>query len=206
MAIGPTADRLPIADGHRRVGHRRPSDIWRAATGSVPARMSLPRVLAIPAVVVVVLTVVGAWIDGSDSASVAPSTPPGDDAGRRCRRRVAPTASVAVDRAPASTVTPTATSCTSVVHIGDSTSVGLISEDFIEDPANRIDAQYRRVGVTDPRMEISGARSIVETVGDQLNAAGGGGGDQGDGVRGLLGPGAWARPTPPTSPSAARRA
>ncbi|MET0577396.1 MAG: SGNH/GDSL hydrolase family protein, partial [Ilumatobacteraceae bacterium] len=37
-------------------------------------------------------------------------------------------------------------------------------------PANRIDAQYRRVGVTDPRMEISGARSIVETVGDQLNA------------------------------------
>jgi hypothetical protein len=49
--------------------------------------------------------------------------------------------------------------------------VGLVSEDFIADPAARLDAQYRRVGVTDPRMEISGARSIVETVGDQLNAA-----------------------------------
>ena len=135
--------------------------------------MSLPRALAIPAAVVVILTVVGAWVDGSDSASLASSTPRrGDDAGRRRR-----SATVAVDRrgaagdaAPASTVTPTATSCTSVVHIGDSTSVGLISEDFIADPANRIDAQYRRVGVTDPRMEISGARSIVETVGDQLNA------------------------------------
>ena len=156
------------------MGHRRPSDTWRAATGSVPARMSLPRVLAIPAVVVVVLTVVGAWIDGSDSASVA-SVEPGA-AGRR-RPPTSSGAVVAAERrgalergAGVTRATPTTTSCTSVVHIGDSTSVGLISEDFIEDPANRIDAQYRRVGVTDPRMEISGARSIVETVGDQLNA------------------------------------
>ncbi|MET0325581.1 MAG: SGNH/GDSL hydrolase family protein [Ilumatobacteraceae bacterium] len=137
--------------------------------------MSLPRVLAIPAAVVVILTVVGAWIDGSDSASVASvdgaaevTTPVADDGGDAAAATsvVPPSSSLA----PASTVTPTTTSCTSVVHIGDSTSVGLISEDFIEDPANRIDAQYRRVGVTDPRMEISGARSIVETVGDQLNA------------------------------------
>ena len=145
--------------------------------------MSLPRVLAIPAAIVVVLTVVGAWIDGSDSASSAS----GDTAvstaaqvtgasGAEVSSSVAvppggvpPTGAPATE-APASTVTPTTTSCTSVVHIGDSTSVGLISEDFINDPANRIDAQYRRVGVTDPRMEISGARSIVETVGDQLNA------------------------------------
>jgi hypothetical protein len=34
----------------------------------------------------------------------------------------------------------------------------------------RIDAQYARVGVTDPRMEISGARSIVETLPGQVNA------------------------------------
>ena len=48
--------------------------------------------------------------------------------------------------------------------------MGLVSADFIADPALRIDAQYRRVGVTDVRTDISGARSIVETVGDQRNA------------------------------------
>jgi hypothetical protein len=62
------------------------------------------------------------------------------------------------------------TSCSSVVHIGDSTSVGLIWSAVIQDPALRIDAQYRRVGVSDPRMEISGARSIVETLPGQINA------------------------------------
>ena len=62
------------------------------------------------------------------------------------------------------------TSCTSVVHIGDSTSVGMISPSILPDPADRVDAQYRRVGVEAPRMEISGARSIVETLAGQINA------------------------------------
>jgi len=70
---------------------------------------------------------------------------------------------------PPPPTTPT-TRCTSVVHIGDSTSVGMISPSYLADPAERIDAQYRRVGVTTPRMEISGARSIVETLGSQSNA------------------------------------
>jgi hypothetical protein len=117
--------------------------------------MTLPRALAIPAAVAVVLTVVGAWVDGSRSSSSSPpATVPATSS----------TIAVAVANGPA-------TSCTSVVHVGDSTSVGLVSEDFIADPAARVDAQYRRVGVADPRMEISGARSIVETVGEQLNAA-----------------------------------
>ena len=72
-------------------------------------------------------------------------------------------------RRPISTE-PTSTACTSAVHIGDSTSVGMISSSVLHDPADRIDAQYRRVGVTSPRMEISGARSIVERLPGQLNA------------------------------------
>lgn len=116
--------------------------------------MTLPRALAIPAAVAVVLTVIGAWVDGSRSSSAPPAT----------------AVATSIAAAPVASVAPTTTSCTSVVHLGDSTSVGLVSEDFIADPAARIDAQYRRVGVIDPRMEISGARSIVETVGDQLNA------------------------------------
>ncbi|MEO6126069.1 MAG: hypothetical protein ABIR32_20410 [Ilumatobacteraceae bacterium] len=74
-------------------------------------------------------------------------------------------------RPPAPTTPPPpTTSCTSVVHIGDSTSVGMISPSVLSDPADRVDAQYRRVGVLVPRMEISGARSIVETLGGQINA------------------------------------
>jgi peptidoglycan/LPS O-acetylase OafA/YrhL len=55
------------------------------------------------------------------------------------------------------------TSCRSVVHIGDSTSDGLVLPAYQPDPALRIAAQYRRVGVTTFIPEVSGARSIVET-------------------------------------------
>ena len=69
------------------------------------------------------------------------------------------------------TVSATArTSCRSVVHIGDSTSDGLISADYLPDPQQRITAQYAMVGVTRSIMEISGGRSIVETLLGQPNA------------------------------------
>jgi hypothetical protein len=56
------------------------------------------------------------------------------------------------------------------VHIGDSTSVGLISPTVLPNPADRLDAQYARVGVVEQHLEISGARSIVETLPGQINA------------------------------------
>jgi peptidoglycan/LPS O-acetylase OafA/YrhL len=55
------------------------------------------------------------------------------------------------------------TSCRSVIHIGDSTSDGLTSPDYLPIASERIDAQYALVGVTTEHFEISGARSIVET-------------------------------------------
>ena len=65
---------------------------------------------------------------------------------------------------------PLRTSCKSVVHIGDSTSEGLISADYLPDPKQRIPAQYARVGATTQHMEITGATSIVETLPGGLNA------------------------------------
>jgi peptidoglycan/LPS O-acetylase OafA/YrhL/lysophospholipase L1-like esterase len=65
---------------------------------------------------------------------------------------------------------PNRTSCRAVVHIGDSTSEGLISPDYLPDPRQRISAQYARVGVTTFIAKISGARSIVETYEGQPNA------------------------------------
>ena len=75
-----------------------------------------------------------------------------------------PTASSAAASTPRpAAADPDRTSCRSVVHIGDSTSDGLISPDYLPDPRERIDARYAQMGVTTFIPEISGARSIVET-------------------------------------------
>ena len=55
------------------------------------------------------------------------------------------------------------TSCRAVVHIGDSTSSGLISSDYLPDPGQRMAAQYARVGVRRSLFDITPATSIVET-------------------------------------------
>jgi peptidoglycan/LPS O-acetylase OafA/YrhL len=57
---------------------------------------------------------------------------------------------------------PLATSCDAVIHIGDSTSEGLVSEEYLPDPRQLISAQYARVGATTQHLEVSGARSIYE--------------------------------------------
>ena len=72
--------------------------------------------------------------------------------------------------APAAVSGPARSSCRSVVHIGDSTSDGLISPDYLPDPRQRIAAQYAQVGMTRLITEISGGRSIVETIDGQPNA------------------------------------
>ncbi|MGF1473035.1 MAG: acyltransferase family protein [Rubrobacteraceae bacterium] len=63
----------------------------------------------------------------------------------------------------------THTSCSAVAYIGDSTSEGMVSPDYLPDPAQRLDARYAQVGATSQRLEISGARSIVETLPGQTS-------------------------------------
>lgn len=62
------------------------------------------------------------------------------------------------------------TSCTDVAHVGDSTSLGLVSPLLIPKEDDRIAAQYRDVGVHRFLPEISGARSMVETFANSPNA------------------------------------
>jgi peptidoglycan/LPS O-acetylase OafA/YrhL len=64
---------------------------------------------------------------------------------------------------------PLATSCEGVVHIGDSTSEGLVSEEWLP-PSELISSQYARVGVTTQHLEVSGARSIYENFEGEANA------------------------------------
>jgi peptidoglycan/LPS O-acetylase OafA/YrhL len=65
---------------------------------------------------------------------------------------------------------PLRTSCTSVAHIGDSTSDGLVSPDYLPDPRQRIQARYEDVGVQNVFTDITGARSVVEVIPGTTNA------------------------------------
>ena len=62
------------------------------------------------------------------------------------------------------------TSCRKVIHIGDSTSEGLDSPEYLPIPSQRIDAQYEDVGSKEEILEISGARSIEEQFEGEPNA------------------------------------
>jgi peptidoglycan/LPS O-acetylase OafA/YrhL len=66
---------------------------------------------------------------------------------------------------------PPRTSCTSVVHIGDSTSDGLFSSDYLPDKAQQIPAQYADVGVKTTYDKVVGATSVVESLSGTPNAA-----------------------------------
>jgi hypothetical protein len=61
------------------------------------------------------------------------------------------------------------TSCASVGHIGDSTTVGMVSPKSLPNPAQRLAAQYHDVGVRHVWIDASGGRSIVEQLPGQLN-------------------------------------
>ncbi len=62
------------------------------------------------------------------------------------------------------------TSCTSVAHIGDSTSDGLVSPDYLPKRRQRIPARYEDVGVQTVYTDITGARSVVEVLPGTTNA------------------------------------
>ena len=72
-------------------------------------------------------------------------------------------------RANAASRASAATSCRSVAHVGDSTSVDLISPADLPDPADRLRARYADVGVKHLLIDASGGRSIVEVLPGQVN-------------------------------------
>ncbi|WP_026918639.1 SGNH/GDSL hydrolase family protein [Gordonia shandongensis] len=65
---------------------------------------------------------------------------------------------------------PATTSCRTVTHIGDSTSVGIDDASKIPTAADRLTPRYRQVGVGTVILDASGGRSIVEKVDGRPNA------------------------------------
>ena len=64
----------------------------------------------------------------------------------------------------------TKSSCKAVVHIGDSTSEGLDSLEYLPIEEQRIPARYEEVGAKEVHMQVSGARSIEEQFEGEPNA------------------------------------
>jgi hypothetical protein len=88
---------------------------------------------------------------------------------RRLPRHLATAGAAVRARAAAPGSAATGTSCRAVAHIGDSTSVGLISPDYLPSPAQRLQARYAAVGVGRTWVDASGGRSIVEALPGQVN-------------------------------------
>ncbi|HUY46316.1 MAG TPA: acyltransferase family protein [Streptosporangiaceae bacterium] len=101
------------------------------------------------------------------AGSVLPQPPRSKASG--AAQAPSPTSSGQPTPGAAAAGTPLRTSCRAVAHIGDSTSEGMISPDYLPNPAQRIPAQYGDVGVSSVRTDISGARSVVETLPGQVN-------------------------------------
>jgi hypothetical protein len=125
----------------------------------------------------VVLTLIGlaasiAPVSGAaqDKAGAPGEPAPADTAAKTgmatpTRPAVSPSPRVAARRRTAEP----GTSCRSVAHIGDSTSVDLISSADLPDPAQQLPARYSGVGVKHLLMDASGGRSIVEALPGQVN-------------------------------------
>ncbi|MBC9957792.1 acyltransferase family protein [Yimella sp. cx-51] len=128
-----------------------------------------------------------AWLTASTGAALfvpvaavallAPTYVPTPADSSKTQQAVAPNPLAGSNTAdPSGTPTPTvrqgpvATKCEKTIHLGDSTSVGLMSPDYLPVASDREDAQLKKFGVTTFIPEISGARSIVETVGGSPNA------------------------------------
>jgi hypothetical protein len=76
---------------------------------------------------------------------------------------------------PDRTIADPRTSCRSVVYLGDATSEGMMSPLYLPDPAQRLDAQDRDVGVRTVTASIVDASSVIEALSrpaDGVQAAG----------------------------------
>jgi peptidoglycan/LPS O-acetylase OafA/YrhL len=149
--------------------------VWRQLrTSGLRARAAGPQawaaVVAGTGVLVVACAGLSGTVPATGSGPQAAGTHPVGGLAAGGKGKAAAQAGAAVSPAGSGTPAgPLRTSCTAVAHIGDSTSDGLDSPDYLPDPKLRIRAQYEDVGVRHVYLDISGARSVVETLPGQIN-------------------------------------
>jgi hypothetical protein len=165
--------------------------LWRATTRRTNPQLSRRRIWMLIGASAAALTVAGVaaaeatggWHSSPQAVhATAPSAVARDAASGRpspsSRARTAVTARVGASTRPAAPAAhaaapaaaqPPRSSCTSVAHVGDSTSVDLISASTLPNPTQQLTAQYSGVGVQHLLMDASGGRSIVEQMPGQIN-------------------------------------
>jgi peptidoglycan/LPS O-acetylase OafA/YrhL len=108
-------------------------------------------------------------VESVSASAISPAISPRVARYKRPEAGTAPTSSTPASSSSAAGLPDPAgagsprTACRSVVHIGDSTSSGLTSSNYLPDPAQRMAAQYARVGIRRSQFDITPATSIVET-------------------------------------------
>jgi peptidoglycan/LPS O-acetylase OafA/YrhL len=146
--------------------------LWRRARAGVTDFGARRRTVALSAGTVCAVAVAAVGLTGVlPAASVGHSSPENLTS---LPPKLTPLAAIdpPTTRAPTRPLkAPTRTSCRAVVYIGDSTSEGQISTNYIPNPRRRLQEQLAKVGVKTVHPEISGARSIVETCEGNPNAA-----------------------------------
>jgi peptidoglycan/LPS O-acetylase OafA/YrhL len=138
--------------------------LWRRARAGAwrPRNMSREG-WAVTGVSALVLLAATAGMAGVNSAPAEGSASRAEEARAAGVARPAPLT-------PAQAASSTRSSCKAVVHIGDSTSEGLTSPEYLPLESQRIEARYAGVGAVEQHMEISGARSIEEQFEGEPNA------------------------------------
>ncbi|PZO98059.1 MAG: acyltransferase [Corynebacterium urealyticum] len=56
------------------------------------------------------------------------------------------------------------TRCTTVIHVGDSTSIGMFDDGYLSDPQRNAQVTYKNVGAHEVVADVTGARSTVESL------------------------------------------
>lgn len=119
------------------------------------------------AIRLIVLTVASAALLSACGGSGSSHSSTSGSASRSTSSAIKAASSTRIKRPPA----PKRTSCRSVVYIGDSTSDGEASPEYVPNAKLRAPAQLAKVGVKTTHMQVSGARSIHEIYNGIPNAA-----------------------------------
>jgi peptidoglycan/LPS O-acetylase OafA/YrhL/lysophospholipase L1-like esterase len=140
----------------------------RSARGQIVTESGATRPAVIAAVVGLIVTVVAliGLIPTAPVNTLTAAIPPNQSLTRvvsGTRHVHVPTTTTTTTTAGGATSTTAAppapmSSCTSVVHVGDSTSESLVDDTYIS-PPEQLPAQYGRVGASTVNLQISGARS-----------------------------------------------
>ncbi len=162
---------------HNTRAHVSPAERRKPRLSGAPG-LALAAVITV-ALVGVVAGVTTAATSGGNAANVRDAAGGATSAGHAAAKHAGSGARASGKKAPArsagtkttatATSGPPRTSCQSVAHIGDSTSVDLISTAYLPYPSELLQARYAAVGVRHLNLDASGGRSMVETLPGQVN-------------------------------------